>query len=305
VKAAVLHEVGGVPVYGDFAEPDPVEGHEIADVLAAGVNPVDLMMASGAYGQPEVPSVVGREGIARLADGRRVYFDSAPPPFGTIADRAPVDLERAMTVPEAVDDGLAVALGIAGLAGWLPLEFRARLQPGETVLVLGASGAVGQIAVQAAKLLGAGRVVAAGRHRATLEALRDRGADDVVVLDGDYAPALEEAGGDGFDVVVDIVFGPPLEAALAATAPGARLVSVGAAAGPATLSLGSVMLRTLTGHANGATPLDVRKAAYERMLNHAAAGELTIEIERKPLAQVAEAWAAQAQSPRHKIVLVP
>jgi NADPH:quinone reductase-like Zn-dependent oxidoreductase len=277
------------------------DGQEVAEVIVAGLNPVDLFMAGGS---PTIPSVVGREGIARLADGSRVYFDNGAGPFGSMAERAPVDPARSFPIPDGLDEGQAVALGIAGLAGWLALTLRARLQPGETVLVLGATGLVGQMAIQGAQALGASRVVAAGRHRETLEGLS--GADATVVLEGDFAAALKEESGDGFDVVVDVAFGAPLEAALQATAFGARLVSVSGAAGPVTLPHGPLMGRTMIGHANGMTPLEDKRVGFAELAAHAAAGKVSVDVERVPLENVAAAWQEQAAgSPHRKIVLVP
>lgn len=306
MRAAVLHEVGTVPVFADFKEPQPGDGYQVLEVLLAGLNPVDLSIAAGRYGPLELPCVVGREGVARLPGGERVYFAGPPSPFGSMAQYAPVDVEATFSVPAGLDPGLAVALGIAGLAAWLPLTWRAGLQAGETVLVLGASGVVGQIAVQAAKLLGAGRVVAAARDRPSLERLRDRGADATVVLEGDIGRALKDAAGDGYDVVVDPLYGPPLQAALAAAAQGARIVTIGANAGQtATIPIGDLFGRTVMGHSNQHAPLDVRREAYERMAGYAAAGEIAVEVERLPLAQVSDAWERQARGPHHKLTLVP
>jgi NADPH:quinone reductase-like Zn-dependent oxidoreductase len=307
MRAAVLHEVGTIPVFGDFTEPLPDDGHVVAEVLLAGLNPVDLYLAAGQYGPVPLPSVVGLEGIARLDDGRHVYFNGPPKPFGSMAQYAPIDPHDTFAVPDGLDPGLAVALGIAGLAAWLPLVWRAGLREGETVLVLGASGVVGQIGVQAAKLLGASRVVAAARDRDALERLRERGADEVVVLGGDDdAGALAGAAGDGYDVVLDPLYGPLFTAALAATAPGARVVTVGASAGTeATVPIGSLFGRTVFGHSNADAPFDVRRAAYERMARHAAAGEIEVEVERIALAEIDVAWALQARGPHHKITVIP
>jgi NADPH:quinone reductase-like Zn-dependent oxidoreductase len=306
MRAAIVHEAGTIPVFGDFKEPQPDDGHEVAEVVAAGLNPVDLYIAAGQYGPVDAPFVAGLEGIARLGGGRRAYFNRPPKPFGSMAQKAPIAPAECFDVPDGLDAGVAVSLGIAGLAAWLPLEARARLQPGETVLVLGATGVVGQIGVQAAKLLGAGRVVAAGRNREALERTRTLGADEIVVLDGDVERALADAAGDGYDVVLDTIFGPPLEAALPATRVGARIVTVGANAGMSVnLGLGAFFGRTLIGHSNGHVPFDVRRAAYERMARHAAAAELTVEVEALPLQQIEDAWRKQASGPHHKLVLVP
>jgi NADPH2:quinone reductase len=306
MRAAVLHEVGTVPVFGDFREPEAQDGEEVAEVVVAGLNPVDLYIAAGLYGALELPCVCGLEGVARLSDGRRAYFNGVRRPFGSMALLAPVDPASTFAVPDALAPSVAVALGIAGLAAWLALDWRAGLQSGETVLVLGATSVVGQIGVQAARLLGAGRIVAAGRHRPTLEALRERGADDVVVLEGDHEQVLASAAGDGYDVVLDVVYGPPLEAALPATSVGARAVTVGANAGQtATIPIRTLFGRTLIGHSNSHAPFEVRRAAYERMARHAAAGELRVEVERLPLSRIDEAWQHQLRGPHRKIVLVP
>ncbi|MCW3049939.1 MAG: alcohol dehydrogenase [Solirubrobacterales bacterium] len=294
-------------MFGDFKEPQPDETHQVVDVVLGALNPVDLAIAAGGYGTVvELPCVVGLEGIARLSDGALVYFNGPPAPFGSLAQYAPIDPATTFAVPDGLDPGLAVSLGIAGLAAWLPLTWRAELQPGESVLVLGATGVVGQIAVQAAKLLGAGRVVAAGRHRPTLERLQERGADAIVVLEGDYREALKDAAGEGYDVVLDPLYGPPFEAALSATAPGARVVTVGAiAADSAVVPIGDLFGRTLTGHSNTHAPLDIRREGFERMAAHAAAGEIDVEVERLPLSRIADAWELQARGPHHKITLVP
>jgi NADPH:quinone reductase-like Zn-dependent oxidoreductase len=293
-------------VFGDFKEPQPDAVHQVADVVLGALNPADLAIAAGRYGEVELPCVAGLEGIARLSGGALVYFNRPPPPFGSLAQYAPLDPSAVFAIPEGLDPGLAVSLGIAGLAAWLPLTWRARVQPGESVLILGATGVVGQIGVQAAKLLGAGRVVAAGRDRQTLERLKDRGADATVVLEGDYRQALKDAAGDGYDVVLDPLYGPPFEATLSATAQGARVVTVGAsAAESAAIPIGDLFGRTLMGHSNAHAPLDVRREGYERLAAHAAAGEIDLEVERLPLSRIADAWEMQDRGPHHKITLVP
>src|SRR5271163_645609 len=182
MKAAVLHEYG-VPRAEDFEDPSAGPGQALVEVLAAGLNPVDVAICAGRFyaGRPPLPSVAGREGVGML-DGARVYFDAPIVPFGSMAERALVDPDSTYPVPDGLDDGVAVALGISGLAAWLALTWRAKLQPGEHVLVLGASGVLGQIAVQAAKLLGAARVVAAARSAEGLERCLALGADAAIRL---------------------------------------------------------------------------------------------------------------------------
>ena len=311
MRAAVLQEYG-VPRYGEFEEPSPGEGQAVVDVAVAGLNPVDVSTAAGTFhgGAPELPCVTGREGVGAI-DGRRVYFGASVPPFGSMAERALTKLENAFEVPDELDDGVAVALGIAGMAGWLPLSWRAGLEAGEHVLVLGASGIVGQIAVQAARLLGAGRVVAAARSNDGLERARELGADALVVLDKDpdaLSEAFAEAAGGRLDVVVDPLWGEPAVAAMKAASRFARVVQIGQSAG-AEARVASPVIRgtplSILGHTNFSAPREVRAEAYAAMCRHAVAGELRVEVERIPLEDVGEAWKRQQASPHQKLVLVP
>jgi NADPH:quinone reductase-like Zn-dependent oxidoreductase len=310
VRAAVLREYG-VPRPDDFQEPAAADDQAVVDVLAAGLNPVDVAICAGRFyaGPPPLPCVAGREGVG-LLDARRVYFDAPIWPFGSMAERALVDPRSTYEVPDGVDDGVAVALGISGLAAWLALTWRAELQPGEHVLVLGASGVLGQIAVQAAKLLGAARVVAAARSQEGLQRCLELGADAAVRLDGsDELPArLAEAAEGRIDVVVDPVFGEPFVAALGAASFGARIVQLGAGAG-AEATLPSAAIRgkmlVIMGHTNFAAPPEVKREAYQRLAEAAAAGQIEVQCDPMELERVAEAWERLAAGSHRKIVLVP
>jgi NADPH:quinone reductase-like Zn-dependent oxidoreductase len=312
--AAVVEQYG-TPRYRTFEEPVAGEGQVVVEVAAAGVNPVDLAKAAGTFysGRAPLPFVAGGEGVGTLPDGRRVYFDQPIHPFGSMAQRALVDPASLIDVPDALaDDGLAVALGIAGLAGWLPLAWRAQLQPGETVLVLGATGVVGSIAVQAAKLLGAGRVLAAGRDEQGLARAATLGADATVRLDRtgeELSAAFREAAGGDVDVVVDPLWGEPAVAALAALGRGGRLIQLGQSAG-ATAEVPSPAVRgklaEIRGHTSSLASREVRVDAYRTMAEHVAAGRLHVEVERMPLSNVAEAWERmRAGAHGRKLVLIP
>jgi NADPH:quinone reductase-like Zn-dependent oxidoreductase len=310
MRAAVVHEYG-VPSEGEFQEPAAAPGQAVVDVLAAGLNPVDVAICSGRFyaGKPPLPFVAGREGVGMLG-GERVYFDAPILPFGSMAERALIDPSATYPVPDGVRDGVAVALGIAGLAAWLSLTWRAQLREGEHVLVLAASGVVGQIAVQAAKLLGAGRVVVAARSVEGLERTLELGADAAVRLDGseDLPAALAEAAQGRIDVVLDPLFGAPFTAAVNAASFGARIVQLGQGAGAeATISSAAVRgkLLTIMGHSNGAAPPDVKREAYARLAQAADAGELTVAVDPMALHRVGDAWARLAAGRHHKIVLVP
>ncbi len=311
MRAAVLHEYG-VPSPGEFSEPE-TDGPEqaVVQVLAAGLNPVDVAISGGRFyaGKPPLPSVAGREGVG-LLDGERVYFDAPIAPFGSMAERALVDPGSTYPVPDGVSDGVAVALGISGLAAWLALTWRARLQEGEHVLVLGASGVLGQIAVQAAQILGAARVVAAARSPEGLERCLALGADAAVRLDepDDLPAALSEAAAGRIDVVLDPVYGEPFVAALQAASFGARIVQIGAGAGaeamvPSAAIRGKMLV--IMGHTNFAAPPEVKREAYGRLAAAAAANEIRVDTDPMGLDRVAEAWDRLAAGSHRKIVLVP
>jgi NADPH2:quinone reductase len=311
VRAALIREVGALPEVGDAGEPSG----ETIDVLAAPINPIDLAVSRGvlATGHPELPYVPGCEAVGRTADGRLVWVfggslgRTSP---GAIAERAAVGDAHAIDVPEGADPALASALGIAGLAGWLPFAWRAPLQGGESVLVLGATGSVGLVAVQAARLLGAGRVVAAGRSAAGLERAVEHGADATVRLDeGDLVAAFKDAfQGSGPSYVLDPVWGEPAAAAIEAAAPRATIVNLGQSAG-ATAELSSAAVRfknlSILGHTNFAVPPDELADHYRRLVGHALAGEIRLEVERVPLADVTGAWRRQAEGAGTKLVVVP
>lgn len=271
-------------------------------------------MARGYYpGElPQFPFIVGLEGAGRVLEsdlhpsGTPVWWQ-AP---GAAATTAHVPDERLVPLPEAAELTVAAGLGIAGIAALIPLEQLARLRPGESVLVLGATGSVGRLGVQIARLLGAGPIVAAGRDAASLDEVRALGADRTVVLSsgGDWRKALAAAGGpDGFDVVLDPVWGAPAAAAVSAMAPGGRLVTVGCKAGSeATLGM-EIVDRGLAVIGFDAGQRDARAwaSAVRRLVGLLVEGALKLEVETIPLGEIATAWERQAKAPRRKLVLVP
>jgi NADPH:quinone reductase-like Zn-dependent oxidoreductase len=302
MRAAVLYTPGQAPKVGDFDEPDG----DVVDVRLAGANPVDIMMASGALGAPPIPSVVGLEGIGTTADGDRVYFNSPPAPFGSWAQRSRIDPATTFPVPDGVDDDLAVALGIAGLAAWLPLTRHATVSKEKSVLILGATGIVGRIAIQAAKILGAGLVVGAGRNPVALEELTDLGADATVTLgEGDDTAALKAAATDGYDIVIDTVYGAPFLAALDATADGATLITIGSGAGhSADIPFLALLGRTHVGHLNSTTAPAVLRAGYAEITAAAVGGGIRVDTRRYGLEDAAEAWEALSKGARQKLAIV-
>jgi NADPH:quinone reductase len=312
VRAAQISEVGGLPAVGEVETPS---GRQVVDVLAAPVNPIDLAVCRGilATGHPSLPYVPGCEGVGRTADGNVVWvFGGAlgRTANGAMAERVQVGDAMAIPVPDGADPAVAAGLGIAGLAGWLPFAWRAPLQGGEDVLVLGATGSVGLVAVQTAKLLGAARVVAAGRSAKGLERAAELGADATVPLDADdLVAAFKDAfGGAGPSYVFDPLWGAPAAAAVQAAVPRATLVNLGQSAG-ATSELASAAVRfkslSILGHTNFAVDEDELADHYRRLVGHVMAGDIVFDVERVPLDDVASAWQRQADGAGAKLVLVP
>jgi len=313
MRAAILEAFGETPRCGEFAAPSPAPGHVVVDVAAAAIHHLDLHKATGTFymGPPPLPSVVGSDGIGRRPDGRRVYFDASAAPYGSMAEQTLVPEDVLFEVAEGVDDATAAALGNTGLGAWLALAWRSGLQPGETVLVLGATGACGSVAVQAAKLLGAGRVVAAARASERLERLLERGADAVVALgaNDDLAGALRDAAGGEVDVTVDTLWGAPALAAMQVTARFGRHLEVGNLAG-LEIDLSAPAIRSLSLDVRGFSvahpPRDVRHQGFLRLTEHAARGDIVVDLERYRLEDVQTAWDAQREaSGGMKRVLLP
>ncbi len=320
MDAAVLSTYG-TPQFGTFDNPGKRTGTEIVDVTAAVISNLDVLIASGqSYLKPaQLPSVAGVEGVGRLADGRRVYFYAPVSPYGSMAQQTLVasqDRQAAqdlIEVPEGIDDAVAATLGRSGgLVAWLPLEWRAQLVPGETVLVLGATGFVGQLAVQAAKILGAGRVIAAGRNPDMLGRAKALGADATVnlAMSDNLVASYWEAAPGGIDVIIDYVSGSLAEAALQAAKVGGRLVQVGAATVDE-LTLSGPLLRnqslTIFGYRSSLASFETRSAAYQRMSELAASQKLIVPVESMPLDQVEKAWERQrvGTRQRQRLVLIP
>jgi NADPH:quinone reductase-like Zn-dependent oxidoreductase len=300
MKAAVLREFDAPPEYSDFEEPRASDDEVIVDVEAAGLNHLDLLKASGKHylTRKMLPRVVGGDGVGRLPDGRRVYFDTIVDPYGSMAERTVVPKGSVLEIADDVDSAVAAALGNTGITAWLALEWRARLKPGETVLILAASGAVGRVAVPVARELGAGRVVAADRPNERLARL---GADVVVELNDGESPvaALKRAAPAGVDVIIDPLWGPPALAAIQAARYGARHVQIGHVAAPM-LTLPALLVRSvdlnLLGFTHTAVPIEIRRAAYRRLTELVTRGGLTVEVEVLPLAEIGAAWARQGRA---------
>ena len=310
MRAAVISELGRPPELADRPEPS---GETIIEVSAVSLNPIDINVGAGRHfaGHPEFPYVPGCEGVGRAPDGTRVYLFSDGLGLsrdGLLAERGAAPASLGIPLPDAVSDEIAAACGIAGMAGWMSVAWRAPVRTDDRVLVLGATSTVGLVATQVAKLLGAERVVAVGRNPDRLKRAAELGADVTVRLEEhDLAAAFKEAaGGDGPTHIVDTLWGPPAAAAIQAASPGYRFVQLGQSAG-AEAALASAAIRGKMGEIYGyidfAVPAETFREQYLRLVGHAAAGEIVFDIETYPFERVAEAWERQAAGANAKLVV--
>jgi NADPH2:quinone reductase len=318
MRAAVLHRLGTTPRCEPFAEPVVGHGEVLVSVHAASLKPIDKQLARGShYAAPRTfPLICGSDGVGHLNDGQRVFFGGPRPPYGAMTERTVVPQAFTFPIPETLNDEAAAAIANPGVSAWLSLAHRARLAAGENVLVLGATGVTGRLAVKLAKLLGAGRVVAAGRNQKRLSTLDQQGADATICLElpePQLSDAFQrEAGDSGFQVVIDYVWGLPAEAFLAAVtreefAPiksETRFVQVGEGAGP-TISLRAAVLRStalsILGTA-GIPPQDILVDAFQKVMAFAASGQLRVQTERVPLSEIQNAWERDQSGCRFVII---
>jgi NADPH2:quinone reductase len=321
MKAAVLHALGSSPRYQEFPDPEPGENEAIVHIRSASLKNIDKAMASGSHydSHRRLPVVCGADGVGVLDDGTRVFCGGARQPYGMMAEWAVVARRRCLPVPDDVDDDTAAALPNPALSSWLPLIWRARLKQGETVLILGATGVAGKLAIQIAKHLGAGRVVAAGRNRDVLETLTDIGADATIALDESdrelIAAFQRETKRKRFDIVLDYLWGHPTEVLLDAVAgddvmaetAALRLVEIGEMAGPA-ISLSAAALRSagieIYGSGGGSIPHTAIVEAFPQLWTLASSGKLRIDIEPVALADIETAW-RRTDLPGRRIVIKP
>jgi NADPH:quinone reductase-like Zn-dependent oxidoreductase len=313
MQAVLIETPGEPPGVRERPAPEPGDGEVLVTVAAAPITPLDRLCASGTsyFGVPQVPYVPGVQGVGVDAAGRPVWFATSAgmrPGDGSMRAVAAADEADVVALPDGADPVVVAALGLSAVAAHMALSWRGELAAGERVLVLGAGGVVGQVAVQLARTGGAARVVAAARSAPDRERARELGADAVVALeDADGVPDLAErmrAACDGeVDLVLDPLFGVPAAAALRALRPGGRLVNLGSSAAE-TSPIDSSTLRSgslrILGYTNNELTPEQRRAALGHVVREAVAGRLTVAHERVPLADAPRAW-----SRRGRVVLVP
>ncbi|KVC69504.1 alcohol dehydrogenase [Burkholderia ubonensis] len=304
MKAAIVNGAGERPVHAEFESPHALPGHRLVDVSACALSRLAQARASGSHYSSTggFPFVAGVDGAGRLEDGRRVYFLGPLAPFGAMAERTIVPDAQCVPLPDALDDVTAAAIAIPGMSSWAALTERARVAAGETVLVNGATGASGRLAVRIAKHLGAAKVIATGRNAAVLAALQSAGADAVVSLqqdDAHLARALELHFRAGVDVVLDYLWGPSARALLVTAAQAVpegrplRFVQIGSIGG-AEVSLPGAVLRataiTLLGSGIGSIALPRLLDAARAVFDAVGPARLHLDTQAVPLADVDRYW---------------
>jgi len=319
MNAAVVTSFDEPPHYQQFDAPQPGTEHELlVEVLAVGLHPRVRTGARGAHytSTGALPLIPGIDAVGQRPDGKRIYFMAAGDTNGTMADQALVDERRAIELPDDVDVTRVAAAMNPAMSSWVALRRRVPLKPDQSVLVLGATGNAGSMAVQVAKRLGAGRVIGAGRDPGRLQTLTSLGADEVVRLTDDAAAtagALATAAAE-VDIVVDYLWGAPaghaIPALLTARQDRSRAldwIQIGAIAGP-TIELPSVALRSANLRIQGSGQGSVSPAGYRAelpsLIDEIAAGTIAVTPKPVPLSEVERIW-SQPDVPGERIVLVP
>lgn len=303
MQAAVVNVLGQIPQYQEFPDPVPESGEAIVKMRAAGLHPIVKARSRGAHysSSGKVPSVPGIDGVGEL-DGQLVYCFGSREGLGTMAEKTIVRPRNCFPLPAGLDPLQAAAIANPGMSAWLSLKLRAELKQGESVLILGATGVAGQLAIQAARYLGASRIIGAGRN---VDALKDSGVDAAIALSDPEetvsAAFAEQLAHGGFDVVIDYLWGRPTELFLGALAKSfheeatqtTRLIEVGESAGNAITLPGALLRKVdlrLCGSGLGSVPLKQVFGGVQELFQIAAAGHLKVAVESVPLSDVTETW---------------
>ena len=319
MNAAVVTSFDEPPHYQLFDVPQLHSADDVlVDVLAVGLHPRTRSGAAGKHytSTGTLPMIPGVDGVARRPDGTLIYFVSDDDVVGTMAEKAVVDQRRAIELPDDVDAATIAATMNPAMSSWVALRRRVPIEAGQSVLVLGATGNAGTMAVQVAKRLGAARVVGAGRDLTRLAALASLGADDTVALTDDpdaTGCALAAAAAD-VDIVIDYLWGVPAQQAMTALLTGRadrsqalNWIQIGSVAGP-TIELPSVVLRSanfrIQGNGQGAVSPRGYLAELPSLIQEIKDGNLTIKTKIAPLADVESVW-AQPDEPGVRTVLMP
>jgi NADPH:quinone reductase-like Zn-dependent oxidoreductase len=316
MKAAIVKARGSNPVYGDFHEPVARSGQTIVTVSASALSNLTKARASGSHYSADgsFPAVAGTDGVGRTAEGQRVYFVLPEAPFGALAEKSLVKTQYCIPVPDDLDDVTAAAIANPGMSSWAALMERAHLKTGETVLINGATGTSGRLAVQLAKYLGAAKVIATGRNQSALEEVKALGADVTIPFTlesahpsgaNEYEDALKREFSSGIDVVLDYLWGVSARTIMAAIAKSVedatpvRFVHVGAASGAESIDLPGAALRSsaivLMGSGFKSVRSETLLGGIKRIFEATMPARLQIAMKVIPLSQIEEFWSAPAK----------
>src|SRR5271156_5014705 len=319
MKAGIITAAGRMPVYGDFNEPAAAEGKELIAVAASALSQFSRSRSAGSHysSEAQFPSVAGADGVGRTLDGRRVYFALPEGPYGSLAEKSLVRSKQCIVVADGLDDVTAAAIANPGMSAWAALVERARLQPGETVLVNGATGTAGRLAVQLAKHLGAGKIIATGRNEEELGEVKKLGADIVIPFTPgtlhpsgakDYENALKQVFASGIDVVIDYLWGESAKTVIVAIAKAVeggtpvRFVHVGGASREENIDLPGAALRSSAILLMGSGLKSVRRSvllqAIRSVFEAIQPAGLKIATTVVPLSDVERVWDKAAGKPR-------
>ena len=325
MNAALIESFDRPPRYATFADPTPTADEVLITVLAAGLHPIVKALAKGThYGSTgQLPFIPGVDGVGRisagsgsLASGTRVLFGSTHPPYGTFAEQSVSRSAICTPLPDTLDDATVAAMMNPGMSAWAALEHRAQFTAGESVLILGATGSAGHMAVQIARRFGAKRVVAAGRNPQALEEAKSLGADATISLEQNQdalVAAFRSELANKIDVVLDYVWGPPAEALLAALvqkgldhdASRIRYIQIGNSAGP-NINLPAAVLRSsgleMLGSGFGSVSMDKIFASLRGILAAAAKEPFQFRLTTAPLRDVEKLWNSPSDS---RLVFLP
>ena len=318
MKAAIIRQAGETPIYGEFDPPAIIAGEHLIRVTASAISQITRGHASGRHyrSSAALPFVPGIDGVGRCEDGSRVYFVLPRAPHGAMAEQTVVPTSRCLPLPDDLDDVTAAAIANPGMSSWAALKERARLRAGEAVLINGATGIAGRLAVQIAKHLGAGRVIATGRNASALQSLAALGADVTILLIDDD-DALEKSFkphfAEGVDIVLDYLWGRSAERLLTSAAKAdaeakpIRFVQIGSSSG-GDITLPSAVLRAspieLLGSGLGSIPLQRLIAATGELLQATVPAGFKIAGNPVPLSEIKQAWAIEDSS-RRTVLTMP
>jgi NADPH:quinone reductase len=325
MKALRVHSLGELPSVDEVDDPTAGPGQSTIRMVASALNPIDCAVAAGTFyaGHPPLPFVVGSEAVGVVESSAvwptNSYVWAAGGGLGTqrdgtVAERVVIDDNQAEPIPSQLEPDLAAALGIAGLTGWLAVRYRARLRRDDRILILGATGTVGLVAIQAARLAGARVIAAVGRSAAGLDRARAFGATSWLALDDvghqtnpqNLAACLQEITDGGPDVIIDALWGEVGQAALLAAAPEARMVQLGQSAG-STAEVASAQIRgkqlNVLGFSIFGTPAEIRGAEYAALTRAALLGDISVPRNVVSLSDSSLAWTAAAGAATTKTVI--